>query len=416
MGRNHRQLSTRRLMALVFSVVAHVGTAIGVIAYHKQDTKPVAQPLGNIEGEFIEFSAPLGEQIETVDVGIVGGDQKSDAPSTTEVVKAESLPEPVANTQAVADSSPVTLPPPKIKSTKVSTPVKKQEKPKIAKVLPQKTVKEEPIVETEKALPEAVATVDESLVSENSDADIEKVVVDEETQEKSTGTTSDEDDQQVADMKELENEILADESEKFEDITDLGEKPETVIPVAEKAVAPTPVKAQPLPAPKPKAVARQALPPRTSPLEQRQAVAPRTSPLAQRSGKGWGLGKNGSASSQQAYGLPSGTRDVRDLNPIPGNKPPSYPMQARLERKEGQVKLLYYVTPNGSVTNLKVLNSSGDRRLDQEAAQSIARWRFYPGQQGHTVHNVNFSLKGSEQVIPARLRTASADTKKKQQD
>ncbi|MCB0421424.1 MAG: TonB family protein [Bdellovibrionales bacterium] len=106
-----------------------------------------------------------------------------------------------------------------------------------------------------------------------------------------------------------------------------------------------------------------------------------------------------------AYGLPSGTRDVRHLRQVSGNVPPQYPYDDRLKNNQGQVLVHYYVTPQGHVSNIRVVKSSGYSTLDREALRALSQYRFYPGQQGSTKHWVNFSLTGKAQSLTGGLKT-----------
>ncbi|MDC0980379.1 energy transducer TonB, partial [Bdellovibrionales bacterium] len=106
-----------------------------------------------------------------------------------------------------------------------------------------------------------------------------------------------------------------------------------------------------------------------------------------------------------AYGLPSGTRDVRFLRQAQGNVPPQYPYQDRLAGHQGKLLLHYYVTPKGRVANVQVIKSSGYQSLDREAQKALGRYRFHPGQQGPTKHWVNYSLVGKAQSLTGGLKT-----------
>ena len=112
------------------------------------------------------------------------------------------------------------------------------------------------------------------------------------------------------------------------------------------------------------------------------------------------------ASSPNTNGTASNPRSYLDLKQKPGNVPPRYPDLARRQGAQGQVELKYFVTEQGSVSNIQIIKSSGSAVLDKEAVDSISRYQYYPGQQGWAAHPVSFSLKGPQQVAPSRLRTA----------
>jgi protein TonB len=97
-----------------------------------------------------------------------------------------------------------------------------------------------------------------------------------------------------------------------------------------------------------------------------------------------------------------------DLRQAKGNKPPVYPTQARLEKRQGQLELIYRVTKEGRVADIQVAKSSGHKDLDNEAIKAIAQFRFIPGQEGWASHPVSFTLKGAVVSLPSRLRSKGA--------
>jgi protein TonB len=58
-----------------------------------------------------------------------------------------------------------------------------------------------------------------------------------------------------------------------------------------------------------------------------------------------------------------------------------YPTSAVEEGVEGIVKLEVLVTEPGSVAEVKVAKSSGDRRLDAAALEFVKGWRYKPAVQ-----------------------------------
>lgn len=97
-----------------------------------------------------------------------------------------------------------------------------------------------------------------------------------------------------------------------------------------------------------------------------------------------------------------------DLKQLPGNKSPNYPMKARLEKRQGNLELLYRVTKEGKVADVQVAKSSGFKDLDEEAVHAIAKFKFVPGQEGWAKHPVSFSLKGAVSTMPSKLRGKGA--------
>lgn len=97
------------------------------------------------------------------------------------------------------------------------------------------------------------------------------------------------------------------------------------------------------------------------------------------------------------------------LKQVPGNQPPAYPIKARQENRQGQVDLVYRVTREGKVEDVRVEKSSGHKDLDQEAITAVSKFKFVPEQEGWAYHPINFALKGQSTTIPGRLRTAGSE-------
>lgn len=71
-------------------------------------------------------------------------------------------------------------------------------------------------------------------------------------------------------------------------------------------------------------------------------------------------------------------RGIRQATPLPGQKPPVYPMVARYRQLEGRVLLLVEVLANGQCGQIKIKESSGVAILDEAAIQGVQKWRFEP--------------------------------------
>lgn len=97
-----------------------------------------------------------------------------------------------------------------------------------------------------------------------------------------------------------------------------------------------------------------------------------------------------------------------ELKQFSGNKAPTYPMQARKDKRQGQVDLLYRVTKDGRVAEVQIAKSSGHPDLDEAAVKAIAKYRYVPGQEGWAHHPVIFALKGEASELPSKLRSANA--------
>ncbi len=57
---------------------------------------------------------------------------------------------------------------------------------------------------------------------------------------------------------------------------------------------------------------------------------------------------------------------------------PQYPRQAAISRIEGWVTLEFTITPLGTVTNPRVLDSKPPRVFDREAIRALLKWKFKP--------------------------------------
>ena len=72
---------------------------------------------------------------------------------------------------------------------------------------------------------------------------------------------------------------------------------------------------------------------------------------------------------------------------------PRYPYEARLKRLEPKMMLELRLAPNGSVSQLNVVQSTGFVWLDRCAADALREWRFKPGVAEHLRIPVTFSLR-----------------------
>ena len=83
-----------------------------------------------------------------------------------------------------------------------------------------------------------------------------------------------------------------------------------------------------------------------------------------------------------APGSGAGGNGVLAPNPLAGNEPPDYPIEARRAREEGLVVVHAQVAADGSVSAVEVLTSSGHERLDAAALAAVAGWHFEPARRG----------------------------------
>ena len=66
------------------------------------------------------------------------------------------------------------------------------------------------------------------------------------------------------------------------------------------------------------------------------------------------------------------------------NAGPSYPFLSRKAKEEGVVLLKVLVSPDGRAKELQVENSSGHKRLDKAALDTVRKWRFLPARRAGT--------------------------------
>jgi protein TonB len=66
------------------------------------------------------------------------------------------------------------------------------------------------------------------------------------------------------------------------------------------------------------------------------------------------------------------------------NPPPHYPPLSRRLGETGRVVLRVLVTAVGTADRVELRTSSGSRRLDSAALETVQRWKFVPARQGET--------------------------------
>lgn len=121
--------------------------------------------------------------------------------------------------------------------------------------------------------------------------------------------------------------------------------------------------------------------------------------------KGKGRGAFGAdASAVAVSGSPEGVRTLESLRQMPGNPKPQYSMDERFRREQGRVVFQAYVTPDGRLTNFKLLESTGHRNLDGKTLATLKKWKFYPGQEGWVEIPQVWNLKGDVEQMPTLLR------------
>lgn len=83
------------------------------------------------------------------------------------------------------------------------------------------------------------------------------------------------------------------------------------------------------------------------------------------------------ASASASAGSPGPTGVDSEVVPL-NEVLPEYPQAALQRNIEGHVKLAFTITPQGRVTNIRVVESSPPNVFDRSARQAAARWRFAP--------------------------------------
>ena len=111
-----------------------------------------------------------------------------------------------------------------------------------------------------------------------------------------------------------------------------------------------------------------------------------------------------SKNTVDAYGSSKGIRDARKLKQHPGNRRPEYPVPDRLNRRQGRVILLAYVTDQGKVEKVQVENAKATSLMTREAVRAFSRYRFFKGQKGWVRMPFEFRLVGPSKNMAARLR------------
>ncbi|MFN5856167.1 MAG: TonB family protein [Pseudanabaenaceae cyanobacterium] len=91
---------------------------------------------------------------------------------------------------------------------------------------------------------------------------------------------------------------------------------------------------------------------------------------------------------------------------------PQYPDSARERRLEGAATVAVDIAPDGSVTNVRIMQSSGHPELDEAAINAARGWRFEASATGRQAvpGRMNFQIEGSEyaQQSQRARETASA--------
>lgn len=155
----------------------------------------------------------------------------------------------------------------------------------------------------------------------------------------------------------------------------------------------------------PAPVVQEVTPERTSSLEVAAAEKPQAAPIkaessADVSPKAVATSSGGGAQGQSAEKNDAPSEPNFHANYL-NNPKPRYPLQSRELGEKGVVYLRVAVNAQGLVDQVELHKSSGFLRLDQEAQNTVQRWRFVPAKRGDVavagtvIVPVVFSIKSS---------------------
>ncbi len=109
-------------------------------------------------------------------------------------------------------------------------------------------------------------------------------------------------------------------------------------------------------------------------------------------------------SNPKALVAGSKIRNLSDLRQMPGNPKPVYSIAERVKGMQGFILFYAFVQSNGSVSRISMKTSSGFRSLDYKSQSALAKWKFYPGQEGWVQVPFEWNLKGGPVEAPTLLR------------
>jgi protein TonB len=71
---------------------------------------------------------------------------------------------------------------------------------------------------------------------------------------------------------------------------------------------------------------------------------------------------------------------------------PEYPIAAKKEGRQGRVKIMFDVDPNGKTFNIKILTSSKHDDLDRAAIKAVEKWKFASSETGFQGKTATFTF------------------------
>ena len=90
----------------------------------------------------------------------------------------------------------------------------------------------------------------------------------------------------------------------------------------------------------------------------------------------------------------------------------NYPEFARRQGIEGRVEVAVDIDAKGDVTNVRILRSSGNRRLDEEIRKQANNWKLQPSEGGREGISIatDFTLEGSQRHRQVQERKKKQET------
>lgn len=342
----HKSTNFRHFNCLSLSVVLH---SLIIVGLGLAPAMLLNKGMGDGEGETIEVAVVGDQPAPTVEVAAAPMAEAAPAP----------IPAPTAAPVVEAKPAPEVKPVAIVKTPKAAKKTVAKEKPI------KQTVQPQPAVEVSETLNEQspVVAQEEQPLPEKEEQKIEETVA----------------------PAVVAEEALPPKEEKLPEMAKEELKKEEPIK-EEVAPAPTPV----VVAEAPKAV------------EQPKPALSTAAPAHTGTGTATAGGQQGAAPVVATAAAP---QNFLSLRQAAGNRPPQYTRDMRLNRLEGRGQLSYYVTKDGQVSQVRLTQSTGSAELDREAVNAFSKYKFVPGQEGHTVHNFEFTLKGPAEADAGRLRT-----------
>lgn len=96
--------------------------------------------------------------------------------------------------------------------------------------------------------------------------------------------------------------------------------------------------------------------------------------------------------------------DARLLKQKQGNKPPEYSISDRLRKQTGRVVVMGYVNRFGEVSQVRILESTGTRTMNDNSIHAFAQYQFEENQPGWVKMPYEFLLEGESKVLSHRDR------------